>query len=220
MLPPKQKDKPAARLRFRITLGAIAVLILVAIPLHNFLAVSRPVGKGILVVEAWVPAHDLAESESVFNSHPYSRLVLVGGPLSEPETSARGAGNWVEVATQRLAKLGYDTTQTVRIAVPPEPVGLRTLSSAEAVGEWLDHSGTPVCCVDVFTAGVHARKSWVFFQQALSDRYKVGIISGGEAYHGEGRSWLLSPFALYTFARDLAGYVYSELWVFSSELKG
>ena len=107
----------------------------------------------------------------------------------------------------------------MRIDVPAKPVGLRTLSSGEAVGERLESSGSPVCSVDVFTSSAHARKSWVFYRQALGDRYKVGVIAGYGGYHGQDRSWLLSPFALYMFARDLAGYFYSELPVFSTEAK-
>src|SRR5260370_5443820 len=64
-----------------VTLGIGLALIFFLLSIHKFLAVSNPVGEGVLVVEAWVPAKTLEESPIVFNSGRYRYLVIVGGPV-------------------------------------------------------------------------------------------------------------------------------------------
>ena len=152
------------------------------------------------------------ESEKIFNSQHYSCFVLVGGPLQGADKASHYPATYGDLATQRLENLGYDTKKIVKISVPVEPTGRRTLTGAREVERWLDSSETKVCCVDVFTVGMHARKSWVFFRQTLGDRYQVGIISGTEGRHDRVRFWFFSKTALCTFFRNLAGYAYSELW--------
>jgi hypothetical protein len=194
--------------------GMISVALIFGVKAaHDFLAVSKPVGEGVLVVEAWVPARALAESAHVFNSGRYSCLVLVGGPVRGTARNSNYLTTYDDLAEDRLENIGFDTKKLVKIHVPTEPVGRRTLSSATAVTRWLSSSGTSVCCVDVFTVGEHARKTWVFFRYALGDRYRVGIISGSEASYTRTRFWFLSKKGIWIFARDLVGYFYSKLWV-------
>jgi hypothetical protein len=196
-------------------LFGIASLILIfgIVFTHDFLAVNDPVGAGILVVEGWIPAPALAESAKFFNSRHYSHLVVVGGPVQANGTVSDHALTYADLAASRLEKLGFDSNKLVKISVPDEPTGLRTLSSAAEVKRWLDSSGTVACCVDVFTIGVHARKTWVFFRSALGDYYRVGIISGSEVSYDRASSWFLSTRGIWIFVRSLVGYGYSKVWV-------
>jgi hypothetical protein len=180
---------------------------------HDFLAVNHPVGKGILVVEGWIPPYTLAESVTFFNSRHYSHLVVVGGPVGANGSASGHQLTYADLAASRLEKLGFDSSKLVKISVPAEPAGLRTLTSATEVRRWLDSSRTVECCVDVFTVGVHARKTWVLFRSALGDYYRVGVISGPEAPYDRDRFWFLSPRGIWIFVRSLVGYGYSKFWV-------
>jgi hypothetical protein len=179
--------------------------------IHDFLAVNNPVGEGILVVEAWIPPQTLTESVNVFNSGRYSYLVVVGGPIQGSSSGSSAPTTYDDLAAKRLEKLGFDTKNLVKISVPGVSAG-RTLASATAVKRWLGSSGTPVCCVDVFTVGVHARKSWVLFQHALGKRYRVGIIAGPVVSYNR-RFWFFSTRGIWLVVRNLAGYVYSKFWI-------
>lgn len=193
-----------------VTIGA--ALICGVLFLHKFLAVTQPVGEGILVVEAWIPARGLAEAVQVFNSGRYRCLVLVGGPRNSSEYPT-----YDDLAARRLDNLGFDTKKLVKVSVPLEPVGRRTLSTAAAVRRWLSSSGAPVCCVDVFTMGTHARKSWVFFRNALGDQYRVGIIAASDGFSNRGGFWFLSRRGIWNFVRNLVGYFYSKIWVLTHD---
>src|SRR5438309_8925275 len=99
-----------------ILLGIIgAVLIFIVTSIHSFLAVNNPVGRGILVVEAWIPTQTLAESVSVFNSQHYRYFVVVGGPIQGMGTNSNHATTYVDLAARGLEKLGLDTKKLVKI---------------------------------------------------------------------------------------------------------
>jgi hypothetical protein len=193
-----------------------AVLTFGVMSVHNFLSVNNPVGKGVLVVEAWIPAQALAESARIFNSGRYSYFVVVGGPIQGVGSLSDRPRTYDDLAAKRLEKLGFDTKKLVKITVPYEPAGSRTIASAAAVKAWLGDSGISVCCVEIFTVGVHARRSWVLFQRVLGDRYRVGIIAGSEVSDDQSRFWFFSKRGIWIFVRNLAGYAYSKFIVLSS----
>jgi len=186
------------------------VLIIGAMSLPGFLAVTDPVREGVLVVEAWIPERTLADSANVFNSGHYRYLVIVGSTTQRNGESKRATTD-ADLAASRLENLGLDTKKLVAISVPDKSFG-RTLGRAMAVRRWLDSSGTSACCVDIFTAGVHARKSRILFRHALGDRYRVGIIAGPEVRY-DPRFWLVSKRGVWIVLRNLAGYLYSKLWI-------
>jgi len=138
------------------------------ISIHRFSGVSNPVGEGVLVVEAWIPCEDTGRIRIVFNSGRYRYLVIVGGPMqgsgSNPTIHDMG-----RLGREQARKLGFDTKKLVQISVPAVSSG-RTLAGT-AVKRWLGSSRISVCCVDVFTVGPHARKSWILSRYAFGDGY-------------------------------------------------
>lgn len=184
-----------------------------AINVRTFLAVSHPVGEGVLVVEAWIPERALAESVKVFNSGHYRYLIAVGGPIARSEEYSEEPRSFAEQAGMRLKKHGLDPAKLVELQVAHEPMGYRTESTAAAVAEWLGKPGNSVCCVDVFTLGTHARKSWVFFRDQLGDHYRVGIISGSEPLYQRQRFGFVSVRAARHLLTNVVGYVYAKIWV-------
>ena len=193
-----------------ITTAIPAGLIFIVTFVYNFLAVTKPVGRGILVVEAWIPARALAESINVFNSGSYSQLVVVGGPVHGNGSESNNAASYDDLAANRLEVLRFETKKLVKLSVPAVSNG-NTLASATAFRHWLVNSGNPVRCVDVFTTGVHARRSWIEFQGALGDRYRVGIISGTEVSF-DPRFWFFSRKGIWKVTHNLVGYAFYKLW--------
>ena len=194
-----------------VTLGIGVALIFFLLSIYGFLAVSNPVGEGVLVVEAWIPAKTLEESAIVFGSGRYRYLVIVGGPMQESGSKSNDPTTWADLAASRLEKLGFDTKKLVQISVPAVSSG-RTLAGATAVKSWLGSSRISVCCVDVFTVGPHARKSWILTRYALGDGYRVGIIAGSPDSY-DPRFWLASRRGIWVVVRNLTGYVYSKFWI-------
>jgi len=216
------RARPCSRSRrilFWVTSITCAVLILIAMSVYKFLAITRPLGEGVLVVDAWIPAQTLAESISIFNSGRYRYLVVLGGPSQETANISHSTVADADLAASTLEKLGLDTRKLVKINVPDNSSG-RTRRRATALRSWLDSSQTSTCCVDVFTVGVHARKSWILFRHALGSRYRVGIVAGNE-FRYPPRFWFISRAGIRIVSRNLAGYFYAKLWIaFKAEGSG
>jgi hypothetical protein len=196
---------------FGVAMGITAGLLFVVICIYDFLAINSPVQEGILVVEGWIPTQALTESVNIFNFGHYSYLVVVGGPIQGSGSDSPDSMTYADLAAKRLETLGLDTKKIVKIRVPGVSTG-HTLASAKAVKRWLAGSGTFVCCVDVFTVGVHARKSWIVFRYAVGDRYHVGIISGTEV-SCDPRFWFFSRRGIREVTRNLVGYVYYKVYI-------
>jgi|SRR5208282_3270175 len=216
--------------RLLLTGAFVAAFVLIAMLLGDFLAVSRPLGQDVLVVEAWIPKESLAQVPSVLRSGRYRYLVVVGYPAQ-----ASDKNSLADVAGTELEKLGCDPSTMVKIRVPFQstfrsyviPIGAppsfgvafrfqltrRTYASALAVGEWLQSSRIPAHGVDVLTASLHARKSWILFQRAIGDKYRVGIIAAPVMDYNP-RYWLLSKRGIYLAPLCLIGYFYAKCLIF------
>ena len=207
----RRRSLASKRLPLWVAIGIGVVLIFFVTSIHGFLAVSNPVGEGVLVVEGWIPAKALEESANVFNSGHYRYLVVVGGPAQGRGGKSGDPTTYADLAASRLEKLGFDTGKLVKVDVPAVSLG-RTLAGATEVKRWLCSSGISVCCVDVFTLGTHARKSWVLFRYALGGGYRVGIIAGSQNSY-DPRFWLVSRKGIWVVPRNVAGYVYAKFWI-------
>jgi hypothetical protein len=199
------------RLVLCVTAGVCALLIFLVTSIYGFLAVNHPLGQGILVVEGWIPEKTLAESVQVFNSGGYQRLVVVGGPIQGAGSVSGHPTTYADLSASRLEQLGFDAKKLIKINVPAVS-SEHTLTGAVGVKRWLERSGTKVCCVDILTAGAHARKSWVLSRYALGGSYRVGIIAGPESAF-DPNYWFISRRGTWSVVRNLAGYVYYKFWI-------
>lgn len=187
--------------------AAVIVVLLVVVSLlliNHFLTVNRPTGQGILVVEAWIPGEALPQAAQMFQTGAYRYLVVVGSQVSTCEHSP----NYADLAVDGLAKLVPAKDKIVKIAMPYQPAH-HTFATANGFKQWFLISGAGTCCIDVYTVGVHSRKSWITFQSVLGSHYRVGVIAGPETSYNP-KYWLLSPRGLWIVARNLAGYLYTR----------
>ena len=199
--------RPGIQVRSFLRKAAIIVLpavIILLVVVNRFLAVSRPTGQGILVVEAWIPSQALTEAAQMFQSGSYRYLVVVGSQVSTCDHSP----NYADLAADDLAKLLPDKNKIVKIAMPYQPAH-HTFATANGFKQWFQVADAAACCVDVYTVGVHARKSWITFQSVLGSNYRVGVIAGPETTYNS-KYWLVSRRGLWIVARNLVGYLYTR----------
>lgn len=187
-----------------VGIGVLVGLVAFTMTVHRFLAVSSPAGRGILVVEAWIPSQSLREAARIFQGGSYRYLVVVGSQVSASDNSL----NYADLAADDLEELGSAKDKVVRIAIPYQSVD-RTFATARAFKQWVLSTEAGTCCIDVYTVGVHARKSWITFQAVLGSAYQVGVIAGPETSYNP-KYWLMSPRGLWLVARNLIGYLYTR----------
>jgi hypothetical protein len=192
-----------ARQKLWIVLAGLSVTTFAYVMLiHDFLAITKPVRAEALVIEGWIwnrPA--LQEAVAEFKKGPYQCVICVGGPATANTESD------AELAAKRLIELGIDK-RMIQILTVSEAVNHRTYRSALAVHDWLRQEKPAITSMNVFTLGVHARKSHVLFQRACGPELKIGIIAGTESGYPVKRWWMSST-GIYLVLRNTVGYLYA-----------
>jgi hypothetical protein len=184
----------------------VGTALLVCRAINPFLSVNIPVGSDVLIVESWVPDYALCDAAREFKRGTYRYIIATGvpldaGPLSEYKTGA-------EYAAAKLGQLGVQSDCIV--SVPSEPRRRdRTYSCAIAVRRWLSYHDPLVHAVDVFTLGVHARRSRFLFQKALGHRFKVGTIAFADISYDPDRWWTSSE-GFRTVVSESLAYLYAR----------
>ncbi len=179
-------------------LVAVATVAMLAGYMRNidsFLSVSEPVQAQILAVEEWIPPYAIESAASEFKDHGYTLLVVLGNER-----------RWV---VPLLKEAGVDERQIVKIPVQAV-LKDRTFSFGVALRNWLLASGMPGKAVNVYTVGVHARRSRLLFCKALGPGFTVGIISCADTYY-DTKQWWESSEGFKTVIDETIAYIYTEV---------
>jgi hypothetical protein len=190
---------------------ALVVAILLGIVAKNtavpFLAPVQPRYEGVLVVEGWLPDYALEEAKRVFESHPYKLIILTGVPIDQGFHISKEK-NYAQLATTTLKHLGMKEEVMVPVTCPKVPRD-RTFSTARQVRAWLD-SKSVANNVDVFTLGVHARRTWLLYRIALGKHYATGVIASSDRRYDADKWWKTSSgFRIVT--SEILAYFYAKV---------
>jgi hypothetical protein len=194
----------------------LAALILFVIAVHDRLAISDPVHANVLVVESWMwESAAMQEAAEEFKRGSYGVVVAVG-LFPRNQESGPMVENCAMLAAEQLRKLGVDQ-HAIKVLVVPNIDRHRTYASALAVKRWLADTKTDAVGINVFTLGVHARKSLVLFKRAFGESVPVGVISGTEDRY-DPRRWWFSARGIATVLRKTVGYLYAKWWPLPDDL--
>jgi len=166
--------------------------------IDSFLGVSEPVQAQILAVEEWIPPYAIETAASEFKDRGYDILVVLGNDR-----------RWV---VPILKEAGVDERRIVKVAVQPV-VKDRTFAYAVALRNWLIASGMSGKAVNVYTQGVHARRSLLLCRKALGPGFTVGVISCADPYY-DPKQWWESSEGFKTVIDETIAYVYTQLFFF------
>ena len=187
-------------------LGVLALATAFAfVRLHDFLAITRPVGARLLVVEGWMPSFAYREAASVFRNGGYAKVVAVG---VLKEDGAAGGDPTEDFAVDKLARNGVPQDVISKASYPAIQAD-RTYHAAMAVKAWLAEQPAPVTSVDVVTLGPHARRTRVLYEKALGDGVDVGVIAVRDFRIDPERWWRTSQGARSVIGEAI-GYVYAR----------
>ena len=158
-----------------LALGLLG-LVALAVAANGALALNDPARDArTLIVEGWIDESELAQAMAVLRRGRYERVLTTGGPI-EPWSDVGGWQTFAERAAAYLRTHGPANLPV--IAVPaPETKLERTYLNAVMVREWARQSGTALVAVDVYSAGVHARRSRLVYRMALGSKVEVGVLA-------------------------------------------
>ena len=193
------------------TLGLLAVIGTLAwmvLHLHAFLAVNQPVAARLLVIEGWVPPRELDQAIALFRSGQYRSVITTGGPgtadLYQPDPVA-----YARLARDYLIRHGVPAAAVT--AVPaPESAQDRTYLSAVMVRDWLRQSESRVEALDVFSSGVHSRRSRMLYRMAFGPGVRIGILAARPSTY-DPDAWWTSSNGVKTVITEFISWVWTAL---------
>lgn len=181
----------------------------VLVNIHSFLAVNSPLSADALVVEGWIADEGIEAAIAEFGSRPYQVLITTGGPLPRGYYLSHYK-TFAELSAATLLAIGFNSNRVV--AVPADYVVRdRTRANAVALKRWLTHSNSAIKSINVYTAGVHARRSWRLYQKVLEPTLKVGIIAVNNLDYDSRRWWASSEGVKMVFSETIS-YLYASLF--------
>ncbi|HEC64387.1 MAG TPA: YdcF family protein [bacterium] len=199
---------------FILIISIAAILYLILTTIHPFLSVNDPVEGDILVVEGWITDYALEKAISEFKAHNYNLLVTtstpfsIGSHLSKYESSA-------EVAAATLKQLGFDE-ELIEVVSAPTVRKDRTYASALALKKWLLNSNMSVKSLNIYTLGIHARRSRLMFKKALNDKMAIGVIAADDLSF-DSHNWWKSSRGVKQVISETIAYFYSRFFFYPKE---
>lgn len=162
--------------------------LLVALNIHRYLAPNAPVpGARLFIVEGWLSPKELDQALARFNAGHYEMIVTTGGPI-ERWQELIGISNYADLAARYLRQQGLGAAELVSIPSPASAQD-RTYLSAVSVRLWTDKNHGSISKVDVFSSGVHARRSQLLYGLALGEKAQIGVLSAIPTEYEPERWW-------------------------------
>jgi len=192
---------------------ALIILLLLIPPVfwwwggESFLSRTRRVPAKVLVVESWIGYEGMRAAREEFHSGGYDVVIATGGDTSQ--RWMEGRYSLADMGAKELLSSGLDPAQVWTAAAQPGS-RQRTHGSAVAVANALREHGREAAAINVFTQGVHARRSRLTFEKALGGDVEVGVI-GWIPEKEQGIPWWKSTERAKEFLTESVGYAYELL---------
>ncbi len=188
-----------------LLLGIVMLLLWGSSMIHPFLACTDPINAEVLAVEGWLPDYALEDAIQEFRSHPYRCVITIGGPI-EVGGALSDYKTYATLAARTLARLGLDSNKIIAVPAPRLRAD-RTFASAVALNRWLRISGANVHSVNLFSLGIHTRRSWLLFRKALDKSIALGSIAARDQSYDSDQWWRYSA-GVEAVVFESVGYIY------------
>lgn len=184
---------------FRLWMGTVS----------TYLSEDNPVQAKTLVVEGWIEDEALSHALELYHREHYQHLIVTGLPITFRKDYLHFK-NTAQAAVAQIKKEGF--TDTVYQAVIPSTVYIdRTYNTAVATRRILEQHPEWGNAFNVYSVGVHARRSYLMFQRAFGEGYKIGIISEKDPTFDPKHWWRTSK-GFRNVSNEFMAYVY--VWAF------
>ncbi len=141
---------------------------------YNYLAIDKPVESKTMIIEGYVPSYILKDAVKTYKDENYDRLIVTGIPIVNYEyvTSYHNTGE-----ATILALKYFGISDTIYLANIPTNVYVdRTYHTAIACKQLFDDNNWPND-FNIYSVGVHARRSRMMFRKVFGDSFNIGVIA-------------------------------------------
>jgi len=143
-----------------------------------------------LVVEGWLDEDALDDAVALVSRGRYERILVSGGPI-EGWRDERRFATFAERAADYLRRHGVTAIPVVSVPAPASARD-RSFLSAVLVRDWLRRHAADTQAIDLFSAGVHARRSRLVYRLAFGPEVEVGVFAAAPRGYRLERWWSTS----------------------------
>jgi hypothetical protein len=182
--------------------------------LYEYLFVNETVKTKTLVLEGWVPTYALPDVINEFNNNAYENLIVTGIPITQYEYISDF--KYTSQATVRaLRHFGF--TKTIYEAdIPTNIYKDRTYSTAIVSKEIFEEHPQWEKSFNLYSMGVHSRRSRFLFEKVFSDDFEIGIIAKNDRAF-IGKKWWTSSIGFRNISNEALAYFYNILFFHPEE---
>ncbi len=157
-----------------ILLAIVIIFRLSLVGVYYFLAVNKPVKSKTLVLEGSAPTYVVKEALDYYHENGYNKLIVTGIPIINFEFIApyRSTAH----ATVRALKY-YGFEDSAYIAIIPSNVLIDRTYHTAVVTKMLFEKNNWKHDFNIYSVGVHSRRSRMMFRKAFGSDYDIGIIA-------------------------------------------
>ncbi len=186
-------------LLFRIWLGTVC----------SWLSVDQPVKAKTLVVEGWIEYYALKNAMDFYEKNNYKHLIITGIPITQWSNYV-SYSNTAEGAAAVLRGNGFK--DSIFRAVIPRSVSInRTYNTAVATHILFEKHPVWGKSFNIYSVGVHSRRTHLLFERAFGNAYKVGIIADTDRTF-DPEHWWKSSKGFRNVSNEFVAYFY--VWIF------
>ncbi len=201
-------------LPFPTALGWVVLLVVMGSPFawlalrgEAFFHLTERQPAECLIVEGWIGIDGVNAAKAEFERGGYRYIVTTGGLTGN--RWGRQQWNYAVEAGELLVHLGVPADRVV-IAPAPDAENHRTFEAALVARQMLARLDLHPRYANVFTFGVHARRSRLVFAKAMGSSTEVGVIAWAPAHFFDGAWWHSSERSL-DLLKESVGYFFELL---------
>lgn len=195
--------------------GWITIIILVTLwmvvsfkNIVPFLSSQNPIDAELLVVEGYIPDYALAGILNEYRSRPY-KMIIATGVWYPQGTYLAQFKTAPDVLRYSLIKLGLDSNAIASVPIPRLEFRDRTYQCGLAVKRYLKDNQLRFKSVNIYSVGVHGRRSRYLFQKAFGDQMMVGNIVSLELSYDPDK-WWTSSMGFRTVTDEIIAWIYAR----------
>ncbi len=155
-----------------ITLVLLSNSVFILKNLAHYLAQQQSIKSPILIVEGWISERALQEAIKHYKTANYKIIITTGGPIKTRNSTKHKT--YADLAAAYLRNNSLNNSN-IKSLPTPESAQNRSFLSAVIVRDWLQKQNIKTKQINLYSQGVHARRTKALYQMAFGNQYRIGI---------------------------------------------
>jgi len=196
-----------------ITLVLLSSSVFILKNLAHYLAQQQSIKAPILIVEGWISDLALKEVIKHYKTADYKMIITTGGLIK-----TRNSTKHKTYAGSAAAYLRNNGLNSINIKSLPTPESAqnRTFLSAVIVRDWLQKQNIKTKQINLYSQGVHARRTKTLYEMAFGKQYRIGINAAKTKEYKLDNWWKSSTGAKYVIT-EMIGLIWVKCCFYPGE---